>query len=112
MINIIPIQEAYNNKIERQENLKGLKFKCHGSCVYVGKEISPGCYGCFYTDAYHRGFMLGKDVGLPNVCNKDCIYCFEPHTVQQNPNTGDVCTDFDYDKLNEWHNKLFGVDIE
>jgi len=85
MIRIVPIQEAYKKKIERQQNLKGLKFKCHGSCAYVGEDISPGCYGCFYPDAYHRGFILGRDVGLPNVCNKDCVYCFEPHIVRQEP---------------------------
>jgi pyruvate formate-lyase activating enzyme-like uncharacterized protein len=83
MIRIIPIQEAYKKKIKRQEKLKGLKFKCYGSCAYVGKDISPGCYGCFYIDAYHRGFILGNDLGLPNVCNRDCIYCFEPHMVRQ-----------------------------
>ena len=84
MIKIIPIQEAYKTKIERQEKVSGLKFKCHGSCAYVGKDISPGCYGCFHSDAYHRGFMLGRDVGLPDVCNRDCVYCFEPHKVRQN----------------------------
>ncbi len=85
MIRIVPIQEAYKRKIERQEKLQGLKFKCHGSCAYVGKDISPGCYGCFYPDAYHRGFILGRDLSLPNVCNKDCVYCFEPHIVRQEP---------------------------
>ena len=35
------------------------------------------------SDAYHRGFILGRDLGLPNVCNRDCIYCFEPHMVRQ-----------------------------
>ena len=83
MIKIIPIQEAYKKKIERQEKLKGLKFRCHGSCAYVGEDISPGWYGCFHSDAYHRGFLLGRDVGLPDVCNRDCIYCFEPHIVRQ-----------------------------
>jgi pyruvate formate-lyase activating enzyme-like uncharacterized protein len=83
MIKIIPVQEAYKNKIERQEKLKGLKFKCHGSCAYIGEDISPGCYGCFYSDAYHRAFLLGRDVGLPDVCNRDCVYCFEPHMVRQ-----------------------------
>ena len=83
MIKIIPIQEAYKTKIERQEKLKGLKFKGHGSCAYVGEDVSPGCYGCFYSDAYHCGFMLGRDVGLPDICNRDCVYCFEPHQVRQ-----------------------------
>ncbi len=83
MIEIISIQEAYKKKIERQERLKGLEFKCRGSCAYIGEDISPGCYGCFYSDAYHRAFLLGRDVGLPNVCNRDCVYCFEPHLVRQ-----------------------------
>ena len=85
MIKIIPIQEAYKTKIARQEKLSGLKFKCHGSCAYIGEDISPGCYGCFYSDAYFCGFMLGRDFRLPNICNRDCIYCFEPHRVQQTP---------------------------
>ena len=85
MIKIIPIQQAYKAKIERQEKLKGLKYECHGSCAYIGKDVSPGCYGCFYSDAYHCGLMLGRHVGLPDVCNRDCIYCFEPHIVSQNP---------------------------
>jgi sulfatase maturation enzyme AslB (radical SAM superfamily) len=83
MIKIIPIQEAYKRKIERQQGLKELKFKCHGSCAYIGEDISPGCYGCFYSDAFHRAFLLGRDVGLPDVCNRDCVYCFEPHMVRQ-----------------------------
>lgn len=49
----------------------------------MGKDVSPGCYGCFHSDAYYCGFMLGRDVGLPNVCNRDCTYCFEPHQVRQ-----------------------------
>ncbi len=85
MIRVIPIQEAYKTKIERQEKLEGLKFKCHGSCAYIGEDISPGCYGCFYSDAYFCGFMLGRDFGLPDVCNRDCVYCFEPRRVQSSP---------------------------
>jgi len=85
MTKIIPIQQAYKTKIARQENLEGLKFECHGSCAYIGEEISPGCYGCFYSDAFFCGFMLGRDFRLPNVCNRDCVYCFEPHSVQQTP---------------------------
>jgi len=85
MIKTIPIQQAYKTKIARQEELSGLKFKCHGSCAYIGEDISPGCYGCFYSDAYFFGFMLGRDFGLPNICNKDCVYCFEPHRVRQTP---------------------------
>ncbi len=85
MIQIISIQEAYKTKIERQEKLRGLKYKCHGSCAYIGEDISPGCYGCFYPDAHYCGFMLGRDFGLPNICNRDCVYCFETHQVQQIP---------------------------
>ncbi len=83
MIRIVPIQKAYKTKIERQEKLSELKFKCHGSCAYVGEDVSPGCYTCFHSDAYHCGFMLGRDVGLPDVCNRDCVYCFEPRLVQR-----------------------------
>ncbi len=81
MPRFMSIQQAYRSKIERQERLKGLKFKAHGSCAYVGEGISPGCYGCFFSDAYYCGFMLGRDVGLPDICNRDCVYCFEPHRV-------------------------------
>ena len=84
MIRIIPIQEAYKRKIERQERLKGLKFKCQGNCAYVGEDISPGCYGCFYSDASIIGVSLGRSIGLPDVCNRDCVYCFLPHQIQQN----------------------------
>jgi pyruvate formate-lyase activating enzyme-like uncharacterized protein len=101
MIKIIPIQEAYKKKIERQEKLKGLKFRCHGSCAYIGEDISPGCYGCFYSDAYHRGFLLGRDVGLPDVCNRDCIYCFEPHAVRQ-----DYTPPEEFSLGNEWQDAI------
>jgi pyruvate formate-lyase activating enzyme-like uncharacterized protein len=84
MVKIIPIQEAYKRKIERQEKVERLKFQCYGSCAYIGEDVSPGCYPCFYSDACNYGFMLGRHVGLPNVCNRDCVYCFEPHQVQQN----------------------------
>jgi pyruvate formate-lyase activating enzyme-like uncharacterized protein len=83
MIRIIPIQEAYKSKIERQEKLTGLKFQSYGSCAYIGADISPGCYPCFHSDAYNCGFILGRDVGLPDVCNRDCVYCFEPHRLGQ-----------------------------
>jgi len=83
MITFLTIQEAYRTKIERQQKLKGLKYQCHGSCAYVGSDVSPGCYGCFYSDALVYGFRLGDDFGLPNVCNRNCIYCFEPHEVSQ-----------------------------
>jgi len=86
MIEILSIQDAYRTKIERQAQLKGLKLKCHGSCAYVGGDISPGCYGCFYSDALCLGFMLGRDFGLPSVCNRDCVYCFEPHEVRSDFN--------------------------
>jgi len=101
MIRFLTIQDAYRTKIERQQKLEGLKYKCHGSCAYVGKDVSPGCYSCFYSDALVYGFRLGDDFGLPNVCNKNCIYCFEPHEVRQSspvPHSG---------KLNEeWKDSL------
>jgi pyruvate formate-lyase activating enzyme-like uncharacterized protein len=81
MVRLIPIQEAYKAKIERQQKLAGLKFRCHGSCAYIGEDISPGCYGCFYSGAYFCGFMLGRDFGLPDICNRNCVYCFEPHEI-------------------------------
>jgi sulfatase maturation enzyme AslB (radical SAM superfamily) len=83
MITFLTIQEAYSAKIERQRKLKGLKYQCHGRCAYIGNDVSPGCYGCFYSDALVYGFRLGDDFGLPNVCNRNCIYCFEPHEVSQ-----------------------------
>ena len=92
MVKIISIQEAYKRKFERQEKVKGIKFQCFGSCAYVGEDISPGCYPCFYSDAYSYGFMLGRHVGLPNVCNRDCVYCFEPHQVLQSYSVPDEWT--------------------
>jgi len=83
MVEIIPIQQAYKTKIGRQEKLSGLKYKCHGSCAYIGGDISPGCYGCFYSDAFYFGFMLDRDFSLPRICNRDCVYCFEPSRVQR-----------------------------
>jgi pyruvate formate-lyase activating enzyme-like uncharacterized protein len=91
MIKLLSIQEAYKRKIERQEGLKGLKFKCHGSCAYVGEDVSPGCYPCFYSDACTCGPILSWDIGLPEVCNRDCVYCFKPHPVQEH-----------YSVPNEW----------
>jgi pyruvate formate-lyase activating enzyme-like uncharacterized protein len=82
MIRIVSIQQAYKNKIRRQEELADLKYRSHGSCAYIGDDISPGCYGCFHSDAFYCGFLLGRDLGLPDVCNRDCVYCFEPHLIQ------------------------------
>ena len=92
MIKIIPIQEAYKKKIERQEKVAGLKFQCYGSCAYIGEDVSPGCYPCFHSDACSYGFMLGRHIGLPSICNRDCVYCFEPHQVQQNYSVPDEWT--------------------
>lgn len=107
MVKIVPIQEAYKRKIERQEKVEGLKFMCHGSCAFIGKDISPGCYGCFYSDAYYCGFMLGRDLGLPNICNRDCVYCFSPHRVDQS----NVVSE-EWQLSEEWKSTIFESMVE
>ncbi|MFH0731496.1 MAG: radical SAM protein, partial [Candidatus Omnitrophota bacterium] len=66
---ILPIQEAYKRKFERQKAIKGLQYHASGHCVHIGK-ISPGCYGCFAPDPFRRNFSVGAK------CNLDCPYCF------------------------------------
>jgi pyruvate formate-lyase activating enzyme-like uncharacterized protein len=80
-MNIQNIQEAYLGKINRQKMVDGLQIDAAGHCAHIGK-ISPGCYGCFAPIICY-GVSLGKGVGLPNVCNKNCPHCFDERTVQQ-----------------------------
>ena len=65
---IIPIQEAYTRKFERQKKIGALEYHAAGHCVHRGK-ISPGCCSCFYPDPYRMNIIVGAK------CNADCPYC-------------------------------------
>ncbi|OGW83557.1 MAG: hypothetical protein A2987_04110 [Omnitrophica bacterium RIFCSPLOWO2_01_FULL_45_10] len=65
---ILPIQEAYKRKFERQRAIEELKYDASGHCVHIGR-LSPGCYSCFAPDPYRRNFALGIR------CNLNCVYC-------------------------------------
>jgi pyruvate formate-lyase activating enzyme-like uncharacterized protein len=67
---IIPIQEAYRRKFERQRQIAGLQYHASGHCVHIGR-ISPGCYSCFVPDTYHNNILTGAE------CNLNCVYCFK-----------------------------------
>ena len=65
---ILPIQDVYHRKFERQKKIDNLQFHAAGHCVHIGK-ISPGCYSCFVPDKYCKNIIAGIS------CNCDCIYC-------------------------------------
>ena len=65
---ILPIQEVYSRKFERQKKIAQLEYHAAGHCVHIGK-ISPGCYSCFVADKYCKNIVAG------NGCNSDCKYC-------------------------------------
>jgi pyruvate formate-lyase activating enzyme-like uncharacterized protein len=67
---IIPIQEAYRRKFERQKKIEGLEYHAAGHCVHVGK-LSPGCESCFIPDPLKDNICVGVK------CNLDCPYCFD-----------------------------------
>jgi len=64
---ILPIQEAYKRKFERQKNIGELEYHAAGHCVHIGK-LSPGCYGCF-VPSYGYNIVSGVR------CNLNCLYC-------------------------------------
>ena len=74
---ILPIQDVYQKKFERQRKIKELSYHGAGHCVHLGK-ISPGCYGCFVPDPYRRSIVVGSK------CNADCLYCGLGPTVRGN----------------------------
>lgn len=65
---ILPIQDVYQRKFERQKKIDNLQYHAAGHCVHIGK-ISPGCYSCFVPDKY------GKNLNAGLSCNCDCTYC-------------------------------------
>jgi len=65
---ILPIQDVYMRKFERQIKIKELQYHAAGHCVHIGK-ISPGCYSCFVADKYGKNILSGLS------CNCDCTYC-------------------------------------
>ena len=76
---LIPIQEAYQRKFERQSTLKELsseyKLDISGYCARVGA-ISQGCVGCF-IDSPAWSVRLGAGTSQPSLCQCNCPYCFE-----------------------------------
>ena len=65
---IIPIQEAYQRKFERQKQIAGLEYHAAGHCVHVGR-LSPGCLSCFIPDPFRANILAGTR------CNLHCVYC-------------------------------------
>jgi pyruvate formate-lyase activating enzyme-like uncharacterized protein len=65
---IIPIQEAYRRKFERQKQVRGLEYHAGGHCVHIGK-LSAGCYGCFVPSPHRMNICAGGK------CNLNCPYC-------------------------------------
>ena len=65
---ILPIQDVYVRKFERQKRIKELEYHAAGHCVHIGK-ISPGCISCFVPDKYSRNISAGP------YCNCTCDYC-------------------------------------
>lgn len=66
---LLPIQEAYARKFERQKTIPGLELHAAGHCAHAGR-ISPGCRGCFEPDPFRHNLLSGMS------CNLDCVYCF------------------------------------
>ena len=67
---VLPIQDVYRRKFDRQTQLKELEYHASGHCVHIGK-ISPGCLSCFIQDPFRMNISVGAS------CNVDCPYCFE-----------------------------------
>ncbi len=65
---LLPIQDVYQRKFDRQKKIKKLEYHAAGHCVHLGK-ISPGCYSCFVADKYCKNIVAGFN------CNCNCTYC-------------------------------------
>jgi len=65
---ILPIQDVYQRKFDRQKKLNQLQYHAAGHCVHIG-EISPGCQSCFIPDKYCKNIKAGES------CICDCVYC-------------------------------------
>jgi len=65
---LLPIQEAYKRKFDRQKKIKKLEYHASGHCVHIGK-ISPGCYRCFTPNKFAINILSGMK------CNAKCTYC-------------------------------------
>ena len=75
---VISIAEGYARIFRRWEKLSAVnadRFRVHanGFFAHIG-EISPSCVVCLRC-VPNWTIELGADVGLPNVCNRDCDYC-------------------------------------
>ena len=79
MHNLITMQEGVLRKSNRQLFLKN-KFKeyslsCGGACAHVGL-LPKGCGECFSSEIKPMGSSCSQVLGLKNVCNANCPYCF------------------------------------
>jgi pyruvate formate-lyase activating enzyme-like uncharacterized protein len=73
---IIPIQQVYQEKFNRQKKVEELSLSKDGLCAHLGK-LSPGCFWCLSSTSLSYGVRLGSDAGLPDLCNLECTYCFK-----------------------------------
>ena len=85
---LIPIQQAYTRKFDRQARTEGLELHCGGLCAHRGA-ISPGCNWCLTTLEYSWGVHLGTDINLPSICNLDCPYCYSSGVRGVSPQQAD-----------------------
>lgn len=81
---LVPYQEILNEKLKRQQSIKGLQFHASGHCVHVGK-ISPGCRGCYTPEV-----SMGVQVGTQCMCK--CPYCYYDPARREN-------TQFEIDQM-------------
>ena len=74
------LNSAIKEKRERQRELikysDKVQFHCGENCFHIGKVSHSNSY--YFNNA--KGFFnwkldVGRDVGLPNVCNFNCGYC-------------------------------------
>lgn len=73
---ILPIQEIYTRKFERQKGINGLELHAAGHCAHIGK-ISPGCKPCFIPDPFSFNILSGVK------CNLNCPYCTSDKKVDE-----------------------------
>jgi sulfatase maturation enzyme AslB (radical SAM superfamily) len=75
---IIDVQEGFGRIFARQSHIPDLRLDAGGNCAHINQRrsgVSPGCTFCFVQIPTY-GIHVGRDVGLPNVCNRSCKFCF------------------------------------
>lgn len=65
---VVPYQEIFEEKLNRQKAIKELEYHANGHCIHVGK-ISPGCRKCF-TGEQGSGIQVGTQ------CMCKCPMCY------------------------------------